>query len=462
MSPAPRPIPGLFVAAVMLGLLALAWPAAAHSALQSSDPPADQLTTEAVEQLALTFGQPIDVLDDSVRISDPDGQPIVPTAITRQADQVTVLLDLPDPLTSGIHTVTWRVIGADGHPIDGAYQFTVDAAPSPSTPLASATALPEPDAPAAPRVTADPDVAQRPSPDPSTPEPSPPPAQPTETTSADALAGPAAVDPPTPPADGVDSAGGADVVDLVQAGARWVAFAGILLAIGVTVFGIAVHPDSPADQVILTRLLTVGGVLTIIGSLLQLIAHVAVVSGGGLPGAMDAQAWGIVSGGGVFTGTMLRVAAGAGIVAASQAFPDWSHDPSHAWTVAVGAAVLLLSFQFTGHTATSQPALIVRAANAAHVLAAAVWTGGVTALATVELRSLGALFTTGYGRVLLAKLTIVAAIGAVGAYNHTRLVPSVVGGDTEAVARMQRTMRMELSLFPIALVLTAFLVGMSP
>ena len=80
----------------------------------------------------------------------------------------------------------------------------------------------------------------------------------------------------------------------------------------------------------------------------------------------------------------------------------------------------------------------------------------------MELESVGQLFTSGYGRILLGKLAIVGLVAAVGAFNHTRLVPAIVGGDDRAAARMQRTMRMELGLFPVAIALTAVLVRMSP
>ena len=52
-----------------------------------------------------------------------------------------------------------------------------------------------------------------------------------------------------------------------------------------------------------------------------------------------------------------------------------------------------------------------------------------TVLAASQLTSLGALSSTGYGRALGAKLTLVAVVVGMGAYNHFRLVPAVVGRD---------------------------------
>lgn len=446
-------------------VLAAAQPAAAHSALQATEPPADQLTSGSVDRLTLTFAQHVDVLDDSVTVTAPDGQQVEVSDTARMDDGVTVVAALAARLPSGTHTVAWRVIGADGHPIEGSYRITVaDAGPDPT-----ATALP-----AAARTSAAADD-----------------------TSGDVGGGDAAMSPsaaaPVPK--------GGDVAEAVQTAARWIVFMGIMMVIGVAVFGIAVHPDSPADQAMLTTLVTGGSALVLVGSVVQLLAHVAVIGGSGSDSLLDPSAWRVVAGSGVFFGTVVRAGAAVLVIRTTQAFPEWSHEPRQALGPIVGAAALLLSFQFTGHTATSQPSLFVRAANATHVLAAAVWTGGVVALAgvvsarrrrgsandvivgrfsvvatgsvvvvgvagaglaAVELGSFIPLVTTSYGRVLLGKLAVVAAIGAVGAYNHTRLVPAIVDGDPDAVARMQRTMRLELALVPVALVLTAYLVSLSP
>jgi len=479
-------------------LLVLAAPASAHSALQSADPAPDSTTDQPAQSLTLVFAQPVDVLPDSVQVTGPDGQPLAVGESVRASDGVTVTADLAEPLPPGTSSVAWRVIGGDGHPIESVYtitstsQPTADSAPTPAptgTPEAAGTA---------------PSAAESETPRPSA-EPTPDQAAPESTESEEAVApesteseeAAAVVSPQAPDA----GAGEPMAPEIIQVVGRWLAFAAILVAIGVIVFGVAVHPDSRADQQLLSRIVSASAVVVIVGTTMQLLGHVAVIAGEGMDGMTNFSAWGIVRGSGLMTASLLRVWGAGVILAGTRGFVRWSHDPAHVGPMLLGAASLLLSFQFTGHTATSTPSLLVRLSDAAHVGGAAVWTGGVvalaavlaarrrrgddsrlvvgrfsvaataavalvgvagTALAVVELETIGQLFATGYGRILLAKLAIVGLVAAVGAFNHTRLVPAIVNGDDESAVRMQRTMRLELALFPLAIALTAVLVRMSP
>ncbi len=464
--------PMLATLILLLSLLALTVaPAAAHSALQSAAPAPDSSTDQPVETLTLVFAQPVEVLPDSVQVTGPDGQALTIGESTRADDRVTVTAALAEPLPVGSSVVSWRVIGGDGHPIEGAYVITSTHQPTP-TPAAGTPA------PAETSMVTSADQA-------------PPAVAPSATDAAAALASPS-----PPPASGEPL-----LPELVQTAGRWLAFSAILVAVGVVVFGVAVHPDSRRDQRLLSRLVTGAAIAVIVGATVQLVGHVAVIAGDGMTGMADASAWGIVGRSGLMGATAMRIVGGGVLLVGTRGFVRWSHDREHVGPLLLGAAALLLSFQFTGHTATSTPTLLVRIADAAHVGAAAVWTGGVVALAAVlaarrrrgddpslvvgrfsvaatgavalvgvagsalafvELDSIGQLLTGGYGRVLLGKLAIVAAVAAVGAFNHTRLVPAIVGGDQRAAARMQRTMRMELALFPVAIALTAILVRMSP
>lgn len=466
-------------------LLVLAAPAAAHSALQSADPAPDSTFDQPVQSLSLVFAQPVDVLPNSVQVTGPDGQTLAVGESVLAGDGVTVTAELAEPLPPGTSSVAWRVIGGDGHPIEGGYVIT---STSPPTEGAAPTV-----APTATAAGPEPSAAESPNPAPS-PETAPEDAAPESSESA----GAAAVVSPQPP----DVAAGEPMApEIIQVVGRWLVFAASLVAIGVVVFGVAVHPDSRADQRLLSRLVTGAAVVVIVGTTMQLLGHVAVIAGEGMSGMTNSSAWDIVRGSGLMMASLLRIWGAGVILAGTRGFVRWSHDPSHVGPMLLGAASLLLSFQFTGHTATSTPGLLVRLSDAAHVGGAAVWTGGVvglaavmaarrhrgddsrlvvgrfsvaataavvlvgvagSALAVVELETVGQLFATGYGRILLAKLAIVGLVAAVGAFNHTRLVPAIVNGDDESAARMQRTMRLELALFPLAIALTAVLVRMSP
>ena len=59
-------------------------------------------------------------------------------------------------------------------------------------------------------------------------------------------------------------------------------------------------------------------------------------------------------------------------------------------------------------------------------------TGGV--LSWLEVGSLDALTSTGYGQLLIAKVLLVAWIAALGAYNHFRLVPALASREVDGRA----------------------------
>jgi copper transport protein len=172
----------------------------------------------------------------------------------------------------------------------------------------------------------------------------------------------------------------------------------------------------------------------------------------------------------------------------------------------VGALVGAGSFAATGHTRVGDTALLATLADIAHLWAAAVWGGGLVLLwwtlrerrrtgeadatdsaalvtrfsdlATVsivvvggaglalgwsEVRALDALTGTGYGLFLLAKVGVVAAVGALGAYNHFRLVPAMREGKAKAaLARLQRTLQLEVLGLVAVLALTSVLVVLTP
>lgn len=120
----------------------------------------------------------------------------------------------------------------------------------------------------------------------------------------------------------------------------------------------------------------------------------------------------------------------------------------------------------SGHAATAEPRAFMRPAVALHVGAAALWIGALWPLAcslgrpgvltrfgraipwvltlllasgcgiaVVQLRHLSALWQTDYGRVLLAKIALVAALLLVAAVNRFRLTARAEAGDTAPLRR---------------------------
>jgi copper transport protein len=169
----------------------------------------------------------------------------------------------------------------------------------------------------------------------------------------------------------------------------------------------------------------------------------------------------------------------------------------------VGAVLLVASEAFIGHSSTVGPRPVVLASDAGHLVAGGLWAAGTLmlaltlwgrrrrgepldarllgtrfsvmagwALAVVAVTGLalgwtilgevGALWSTEFGRLLSLKVFVVAAIAAIGAYNHRVLVPQLGDGDPEHDERFRRTVTLEAGLFAVVLALTALLVVASP
>ncbi|TGQ20504.1 copper resistance protein CopC, partial [Mesorhizobium sp. M00.F.Ca.ET.220.01.1.1] len=89
---------------------------------------------QAPAQFALTFSEPVSPL--VLTLVKPDGTPVALTSF-RLSDQ-TLEIDDPQPLKSGTHVLSWRVISADGHPVGGSLLFSIGA---PSAPPAVSEAV---------------------------------------------------------------------------------------------------------------------------------------------------------------------------------------------------------------------------------------------------------------------------------------------------------------------------------
>jgi copper transport protein len=88
-------------------------------------------------------------------------------------------------------------------------------------------------------------------------------------------------------------------------------------------------------------------------------------------------------------------------------------------------------------------------------------TGGF--LAWNEVRTLHALTSTGYGRLLLAKVALVSWVAVLGAYNHFRLVPALTRGKvTAALSQLWRTVGLEVVTLLVVVAITSVLVVVTP
>jgi methionine-rich copper-binding protein CopC len=119
---------------VLVGSLLGAFPAYGHVSLASSDP-ADGATLDAPPgQAVLVFSDPVNgALSRTALLID--GAPVTPPQPVRvDGDTITV----PLPAQAGRYRVAYRVVGVDGHRIDGQIRFTVSGSPRSTTPPSAA------------------------------------------------------------------------------------------------------------------------------------------------------------------------------------------------------------------------------------------------------------------------------------------------------------------------------------
>ena len=125
------------VAALALGgALVPASPAAAHALLLRTEPAPQTTVKTAPSAVKLFFSEPVEVTFGAIRVFDVDGKRVDPGTIHRVGDGTEV--DVPlSGIKDGTYTVTWRAVSADGHPVQGGFTFYVG---NPST--ISAVAIP--------------------------------------------------------------------------------------------------------------------------------------------------------------------------------------------------------------------------------------------------------------------------------------------------------------------------------
>ncbi|MFI5616116.1 copper resistance protein CopC [Streptomyces sp. NPDC051567] len=128
----------LVLAALLAALFAGAAPATAHAALTASDPTDGAVVATAPAQVTLSFSEQVAMGDDSIRVLDPQGRR-VDTGELRDMCSGSVIrygTALHPGLPNGTYTVAWQAVSADSHPISGAFTFSVGA------PSATAVSLP--------------------------------------------------------------------------------------------------------------------------------------------------------------------------------------------------------------------------------------------------------------------------------------------------------------------------------
>jgi putative copper export protein/methionine-rich copper-binding protein CopC len=119
------------LAVVLVGQLALPRAAAAHVRLESSAPARDEVLATSPPRLRLRFTAHIEQRYTQVTLAGPDQRPVPLGTVTFvSGSDREFYVDVPPLAESGAYTVAWRTAGADGHPLEGSFQFTLDLPPA--------------------------------------------------------------------------------------------------------------------------------------------------------------------------------------------------------------------------------------------------------------------------------------------------------------------------------------------
>jgi len=114
----------LWLAALLVALLAAGGRVDAHAVLERSAPAPGERLEAGPGEIRLEFNEPVDAAIGFLRVLGSKSGKVAEGAPAVEAGGRTLRLALPE-LGEGLYTVTYRVLSADGHPVEGSYVFVV-------------------------------------------------------------------------------------------------------------------------------------------------------------------------------------------------------------------------------------------------------------------------------------------------------------------------------------------------
>ncbi len=112
----------LALTAALIGLTASA--ATAHAVLERTFPADGAVVDSTPAEVRLEFSEAVSAPPGAIRVFDSAGRRIDSGRVSNDGPTV-VLTNMGGAQSHGTHIVTWRVVSADGHPIKGAFVFSV-------------------------------------------------------------------------------------------------------------------------------------------------------------------------------------------------------------------------------------------------------------------------------------------------------------------------------------------------
>jgi len=116
-----RVAPVLIAGALVLGVWEIAH---AHATLLSAEPAAGSRLPASPARVRLVFSEQLEIGLAKISLTGVDGHPRA-LKVTGDPRDVRAAIAQVAGLTSGPYHVAWHVVSADGHPVDGGYEFSV-------------------------------------------------------------------------------------------------------------------------------------------------------------------------------------------------------------------------------------------------------------------------------------------------------------------------------------------------
>jgi methionine-rich copper-binding protein CopC len=126
------------VAALLAAMVVAVAPVHAHSDLSSSDPQDGAVLAEAPQEISFTFNEELLAQGNAVTLTHVDSDTRLELGEVEVRGD-TVRVAWPDQSPAGEFRAAYRVVSADGHPIDGAVTFMVEQAMGGTTAATSAS-----------------------------------------------------------------------------------------------------------------------------------------------------------------------------------------------------------------------------------------------------------------------------------------------------------------------------------
>ena len=371
--------------------------ASAHASLVATSPADGTSVTPSPATVSATFSERVSIGVGGLTVRNTRGLRVDTGPNSLDGAGTTVSVSLQPSLPDGTYVATYRMLSADGHPVSASFLFGVGTGP------------------------VDPNAA---------------------------------------------TAGGDNRVwEITGALARFLMYASALLAAGLAFFVAFIH-DQDEDRWRLIGWARITTITAMLGAAGIVLGQAALLSGRGVASVTDGSVLGDV------LASRLGWSLGAlvmGLLAVHLSTDIRNRTASQVLALYGGLATAG-SFAIWGHSTELAPIWLSTTADIIHAAAGAVWFGGIIGLVLVLRRrtdrpaastagivgrfsavaaisvgflaaaglalgwnatggSWDALISTTYGRLLLVKVLITAAIIAVARYNRSSLVPAIVNGE---------------------------------